>query len=541
MKGLFLAWGLSFAALWLMCTQVAGPGGEGNGSETIARGVIVDSTGTPVADVRVQVLPASFNPVDHDTLPTGWQVRTDTGGKYRVGGLPAGIYSIEANGHAKGVKALVRDVEISGESVETVVDTVRLLPTATVVVRLSEVTLQVGGYVYLPGTNSYAVITGEDSTAGRIILNDVPCGSFSDLLYASESAAQPADILDDTLSVQPGDTVSTAYAAWTHSQRFFLNTTASGADVPENVYGFPLLVRLTDEVIDFSEALSAGEDIRFTRSDGTPLPFETERWDAAESRAEIWVRLDTVHGNNGTQSITMYWGNPAATDVSDGCAVFDTADGVVAVWHLNQECNDATMNMHNGSVCTASDTTGVIGGGKWFGGSDSITVEGLFGTPSSITLSAWVWCDGAVADTGGDIVSLGDAVFIRTNYLLDSLGTTGIIHESDGMTFYHVATERFLRGNGWHFLTFTVEESTSGTVLFIDGEEAAARTDLSIPINYSGIGVNTVIGNHGNGKGEFGFNGAIDEVRVCRKALPPEFVRLSYMNQKTDDALIRFR
>jgi len=43
-------------------TDVVRPGGEGNGSGTVAWGVIVDGTGAPVAGVQTRLLPVDDNP-----------------------------------------------------------------------------------------------------------------------------------------------------------------------------------------------------------------------------------------------------------------------------------------------------------------------------------------------------------------------------------------------------------------------------------------------------------------------------------------------
>jgi hypothetical protein len=48
----------------------------------------------------------------------------------------------------------------------------------------------------------------------------------------------------------------------------------------------------------FSQAQFGGSDIRFTKADNTFLPYEIERWDSAHSQAEIWVKVDTVFGND---------------------------------------------------------------------------------------------------------------------------------------------------------------------------------------------------------------------------------------------------
>ena len=301
-----------------------------------------------------------------------------------------------------------------------------------------------------------------------------------------------------------------------------------------------MLVRLHAENFDFSQCREDGGDIRFVNKHGTPLPCEIEHWDAGERRAAIWVNVDTVSGNDSTQWITLYWGNPGAAGTSDGAAVFDTADGYSGVWHLDMGCNDATANGHHGVSCSASDTTGAIGGGKSFSGTDSIVIPGLLGAPVNITLSAWARLDSAPPDGGGEILSVGDAVLIRMDYTDNGIGTGGAIHKTDTV-FNHTASGRFLEQTGWHLVTFTYDESAYASTLYIDGVAASSRTDPGIPIDYSNVGSTTCIGIHGNGKTRFNFTGRIDEVRVYRTAVSADFIRLCHMNQGEADRLVKFR
>src|SRR5690606_13413644 len=110
------------------------------------------------------------------------------------------------------------------------------------------------------------------------------------------------------------------------------NTTASGANVAGEVRNFPVLIRLgSAESTILSEAKAGGADIRFARGD-IALPYEIESW--STTAAAIWVKVDTIKGNNATQKITMYWGKNDANSESNGPAVFDSANGFVAVWHM---------------------------------------------------------------------------------------------------------------------------------------------------------------------------------------------------------------
>ena len=117
------------------------------------------------------------------------------------------------------------------------------------------------------------------------------------------------------------------YTQWQYSNNINLNTTPSGAGVDTSLSNFPVLIRLTSNNFNFSQAQDSGQDIRFSKSDGAHLPYQVERWDRSNQLAEIWVQADTVYGNNGTQYFTMYWGNSGRPDTSKVRPCVQTANG----------------------------------------------------------------------------------------------------------------------------------------------------------------------------------------------------------------------
>ena len=80
--------------------------------------------------------------------------------------------------------------------------------------------------------------------------------------------------------------------AWSYSQTITLDTTASGANVPEDVRKYPLAVLLDKSRFDFNQARADGADIRFFDSAGKALPHAIELWDKASGSAAVWVLLD---------------------------------------------------------------------------------------------------------------------------------------------------------------------------------------------------------------------------------------------------------
>ncbi len=393
-----------------------------------------------------------------------------------------------------------------------------------------------------PLTERYTVTISQRSTTSIETLNNK---NFFIALSPDTALTQ------DTIRVRLSDLTGTSdsetfvvrysffnpFAAWSYSRTLTLNTTPSGASVAGNVFNFPVLVRLTNNNFNFGQAQNTGSDIRFAKANGVPCSYQIERWDPAEQGgAEIWVKVDTVYGNNGTQSITMYWGNSAAASLTSGAAVFDTANNFKYVWHLEETGNnnagnykDATANANNGTgTGTPAQATGAIGHGQTFSGANYISTANYIGiTTGQRTLSAWV----NINNTSSPILGWGTGAcnanqfysfFWRTQYKIWACG----VIQAD----YSAGTAD-TSGN-WVYTTATYDGSKAH--LFANGVE------VGLGNTYSYATADT-IGQIGFAKFDYYCKGTIDEARIENTARSADWIMLCYMNQKSPDALVVFK
>jgi hypothetical protein len=343
------------------------------------------------------------------------------------------------------------------------------------------------------------------------------------------------------------------YVSWQHSQSLVLNTTPSGADVAGSVLDFPVLVRLTSTNFNFSQAAPNGDDIRFAKPDGTPCSYQIEQWDRTEQGGEavIWVKVDTVNGNNGTQSITMYWGlrstGPAIVSLSNGAATFDTSDGFQAVWHLSGTGSDpvidATGNHYNGmptALITNAATIGMIGQCQRFNGTSSfVTMPGTaaskldFPEKGVYSVSAWTYTN-ALDNEFHMIASKGDKQY---NLQIRSQSNEWQFSECIAAMGYTVVRSPASAGS-WNLVTGV--RNGDRQYLYVNG----VCTDSIIETTVAGAARSTaddfVIGKM-PGYSLYFFNGMIDEVRVTGFAPDGNYAKLCYMNQKQADALVVFK
>jgi hypothetical protein len=181
-----------------------------------------------------------------------------------------------------------------------------------------------------------------------------------------------------------GSAQAADFSAWAHSADFRLNT--GGVDLAADVADFPVLIRLDSSNFPFEQVKSDGSDVRFAGPGDEPLALEIERWDAARRRAEVWVRVPLLRARTDTASIRMYWGNPQATQGSDGRAVFDTAAGYAGVWHLQGDrIADAAGANPDGNSLGSTRVDALVAEGRLLkGNNQGITVPsgpGLNPTP----------------------------------------------------------------------------------------------------------------------------------------------------------------
>lgn len=349
---------------------------------------------------------------------------------------------------------------------------------------------------------------------------------------------------------------SAQYGDWKHSGSMYIVTTSEGANLPTAAEekNFPLLVRIHQDYFDFSQAKPRGEDIRFS-SQGKPLAYQIEYWDAAAGNAAIWVRIPTIKGND-QQAIRMHWGHDQTSSESNGEGVFRTTEGFAGVWHLGDNLEDATSNNLDGfnkPDKPTTNTTGIIGDGQEFGVNKFLVIRPPGTKPdrrvscmpsgnADRTMSAWVnpssfeglnWAQASIGGWGeperGQKPGMGLSYFTLTGR---------------GQPRFHLygfdprCASPLPRGK-WRHVALSVSDDM--VRFYVDGnleqtidnngnrvsKLGTLKTPVSTPVD---------LGDHGNGRGPF--NGALDEVRFESAARTDNWMKLCFENQKPMQTLV---
>jgi hypothetical protein len=531
-----------------------GEGGTASETTNHIAGVLYQGESAPAARTVVRLVNPDFNPL-RDSLPAFLTDTTDANGVYSFRNPAPGIYQLEAEGISNDLHGFKEGFRYTRGPLA--IPNLSLGPPGSLEVSLPESLWAAGGFVFIPGT-TYAAYIGESR---RTILGPLPAMEIRLLAYAA-SAASPWVPIARNILLGSGETAEITVPADTvpvpkvsaDKWIFRLNTTVTGAGIAEDQVGFPLLLRLDSSNFDFSAVAGGGTGIGFFKPDGTPLPFEIERWDRFALKAEIWIRADTVKGNSDAQTIQMRLVPEAPAKQGPektGPAVFDPADGFEGVWHLGGgglpgNRHDATGNGHWAVPVYFSgegDFDGQVGKADYLGTINEHLDLGVINLERTFTLSAWVrpgngshWT--AIVQKPA-VSSLDDssAYRWRKGYALwqygngDTLGITA----SNGSDFPFMFVPA---GPGpWTLITGTFDGRT--LALYRDGVGIGSY-EPEFPGLLEQNDLHTSIGGYiRTADGHARYSGMVDEVRIEKVARSGSWIRLCHENQKSAQTLIR--
>jgi hypothetical protein len=241
---------------------------------------------------------------------------------------------------------------------------------------------------------------------------------------------------------------------------------------------------------------------------------------AANSGYQFSNFSGALSGNTTPQNVTM---NAPAT-VTANFSVVSTGGpptaGLIGYWNFDEGsgsiAHDTSGSGYNGAVNGATWTTGKINSGLSFNGSTNAVVTPYIALGATFSVSAWVNPGGAAQ---GSYVRIAETQYGAGCYLGTSASGTRykfIVSGSSGSTGSCGAGYGCAEGgavtSGWHLVTATFDGATAR--LYVDNVLVASDT-FTAPSNTN---LPLYIGLYYGGSG-YGWNGAIDEVRLYNRAL----------------------
>ena len=231
------------------------------------------------------------------------------------------------------------------------------------------------------------------------------------------------------------------------------------------------------------------------------------------------LRYDPTANSNGNDTLTL-------TTEDQDVAVLDNDANLLAYYKFDANDTDGDSGpnsapdgtfVDNATTVTDSERGSVL---SLDGVDDAFTVPSVFGTPATMTLSAWANLT-TVDNSASEVVSLGNNIMIRADY-----NSGSSVHVFLGSGFERLDSNVYIEDTGWRHLVYTFDGATYRAIFYIDGVEVANQI-LSGPNDW-GLQTTTVIGKHGGASTNFDFGGRIDDVRLFDRVLTPGEVTTYY-------------
>jgi len=528
-------------------TDRAGGSSTTDNPRVLAKALLPD--GTPAVQAVVRLRAQNYRAAP-EILQKGHGLAmidtiTDNMGRIELSGLDTGSYNIEIAAESSAV--LLPFTVFFGDTVD-----------------LGEASLQpfstISGTVTTENNSNtplYAQIEGLErittvDTTGTFVFPDLPAATYT--IHIIKDRDTTASTITGVQTVAGDSTRLSVLENMLYAKRLYLNTTSTGANVHNNVYNFPVLVRLDTSVIEQSFFSSdSGQDIRFTNHNNSLLPFEIEYWNRDSLEAVIWVKIDTVYGLDSTQSILLHWGaadNSHLHSASSSESVFDTSDGFAGVWHLGESpsdmsYHDATAHNNDGermnNLAPAPAET-ILGRGQSMDGSDQkirIPASSSLQARSAFTVSAWVRFNTLPSATNDHVILFyhyhTSYPWFSFQFYIDSLDEPIIqIYNAAGTRDFTAGSYTIPPTAEWIF--FAARWTGDSLHFSVNGTDDIPGWNMAMTGPLFQAQGDFYIG----GGGGAALNGIIDEVRYSHISRSRSWIQLSYMNQKAQDALIRY-
>ncbi|NLG17827.1 MAG: DUF2341 domain-containing protein [Fibrobacter sp.] len=505
--------------------------------------VMYQSDGKFAAGASVMLRSADYlSAIDEDTIDNNEKRKTvtDENGRFCFDSLDSGSYSIEINDERESAFLFRITTGNVNEHGSDMVLSDTLKPYAKVRGNVDISTSAAPLYCLVYGLERKVLV----DSSGNFELGNLPEGVYSFKIISEDDAFKPV-VINDIHASSVSET-RLPFVNWNSSKKLFLNTSAAGADISGQVTEFPVLIRLNDSNFSFDSSAADGSDIRFTNSKGVLLSHEIESWDKSARSAQIWVKVDTIKGNDSTQHIMILWGNSNDVNLSKSSDVFDTANGFQGVWHFSDfkgnETFDATLNMFNGTTTEVYGVSGLIGSSGEFNGlTSNVLISGTadgkmnFAENAYYTISAWVYT--YENDTSYFIAGKGDYQYnlkIKDQQWCFALYTG---QSSNVLELRDSISERYK----WRLLTGVRKGNRQ--YLYINDEcvDSTGKIISGDPTENTNHDFQIGAGSELTSTGFKTFYGKMDEVRISNVSRGPNWIKLSYMNQKEVDKLVQFK
>jgi len=303
--------------------------------------------------------------------------------------------------------------------------------------------------------------------------------------------------------------------------------TIPDAKVFATLTNFPVWLVIDDMAGLGMKATVGGEDIYFTRIDGTPLEWERVAWTKPNGHLEAWVKVDLTD---------LRFGDAGPAHAPNAPQVW--TNSFTAVWHMDDALggNLQVKDARNAVMGTAQNGPVSVMAGKlgraidFDGNNDEVTFTNPITGNNSTTISAWVSLAQPLNNSFSSVMTVGNAVGYESRWFHTKF--TGL---SYGFRGDDIQTTVDVNNGQFTLLHWVYDGTAKQASMYRDGMQVGTTSNVGGMPNTQGTG-----GHIANAPQQWGAggtttnpaNGLLDEVRIASAPRPAGWIRTEYENQR---------
>lgn len=507
------------------------------------------------AFARVYCVPVDYDPAKEDSTAY-YSTIADSAGKFIFDSIPDGIYNLEAffeDSQKKSFAIRETGIKISADSTWNA--DLEMSESQSIRVYFSDTKDSVANMSIV---GSIYKSTAKISTKSDLLLQYATftgiAPSFYDSIQISTSAGLQnikAVLVENTDAIQEFFYEDESI----HALEIPLNTAATGINLQDTLYGFPLFIRLSDiDSLNRNSIIKNLSALRIYQEPFSDMARPKAIYGKDSVPTGLWIHLSKLYPQKETQKIVIYW-NDATKEISDSSKAaepFSMQDGFIAAWNFNEEeFSESTVytagdNYFEGHVNDITASEGIIGGAFYFNGKTSyIEIQNSASEPlfafkdtSSFTVTFW-----ALAEDTSTARFLWGKSEAEYHFKYQATGKNPAcwmfkeFDESNPEEWYESSITADPESDYKQWVHFTVIKDGDSTAIYRNGKLEKVTTGYNQTDEERVAKGPFVIGARklANENIDRVFKGKIDELYIQNKAQPNEWARLIYLNQRPKD------
>ncbi len=219
---------LAMTSMFHSCSVNVAGGATSETTNGLVTATVYHPDGSTASECMTLLMPVDYDPVKNEKLPENLVKTTDENGSCTFQVFESGNFNLYAA--YDGTRLFQAGITVKENNI-TVTDTLQELGAA--IIELADTVDTLTSYLYIPGTNMYQKLAGENmlhiNNIFRVIFDSIPTATIPGIYFGKKDLVFNSIPLTDALTIAPHDTLNL-----TTTQVLWSTITKANSELPDN-------------------------------------------------------------------------------------------------------------------------------------------------------------------------------------------------------------------------------------------------------------------------------------------------------------------